>query len=84
MLVAKRLSHTTKMEAIRVLGSLPPGAEDSQCMLERHLAHMPKNFSLPTHTSDELSHFVAVNRCCAKESHGPRSMQIYLIPYTNA
>ena len=54
-LLAKPLTYTTKVEAIKVLTNLPPTSVALRVQLERHLGHRPEDLPLPKEVGQALS-----------------------------
>ena len=54
-LLAKPLTHTTKVEAIKMLTNLPPTSSTLRAQLERHLGHRPEDLPLPKEVGQALS-----------------------------
>ena len=59
------MSHATKMEAIRLLSTLPTGIEEPCRLPQPYLGHTPEHLALPAHVSEDLSHFLEERRCLA-------------------
>ena len=53
--LTKPLTHTTKVEAIKVLTNLPPTSSALRVQLERHLGHRPEDLPLPKEVGQALS-----------------------------